>query len=77
MFFIPRIFPKPGAPLQSDDDYKLLLRYYLKCTPGKEQPISVVVTENADATAAGKENEDPKKTQGKNVRTGTFAAQRH
>jgi hypothetical protein len=21
MFFIPRVFPKPGAPLQSDDDY--------------------------------------------------------
>ena len=60
MFFIPHIFPKPGAPLQSDDDYKLLLRYYSKCTPGKEQAISVMVTENVDTTAAEKENKDPK-----------------
>jgi hypothetical protein len=36
-----------------------------------------MVTENADATAAGKENEDPKKNQGKKVCTRDFAAQRH
>ena len=68
MFSIPRILSKPGAPLQSDEDYKLLLRYYAKCTPGKEHAINVIVTENGNTTAAEKENDDPKKKKGNKVR---------
>jgi hypothetical protein len=76
-FFIPCIFTKPSAPLHSDDNYKLLLHYYSKCTPGKEQPISVVITENADAMAKDKENEDPTTKQGKKVCIHTLASLHH
>ena len=65
MCFIPCILPKPGTPLQSDDDYS-------KCMSGKEQAISVVITENAD-----KENKDPMKKQGKNLCICTLASRCH
>jgi hypothetical protein len=68
MFYINRLYPKPGALLQSEDDYKLLLHYYGKASPGKEPAVNVSITENIPVSE--KENapaDDTKKKGNKKV----------
>jgi hypothetical protein len=67
MFFINRLYPKPGALLQTEDDYGLLLHYYGKASPGKEQAVNVSITENAPVSEKENVPVDDAKKKGKKV----------